>query len=297
MDCKFILTEMNDFQKNTLLGIIKVLNNIYLCLLIKIIKYNNMTWIWIILALILLAPAFVLGYILMATLLKWIPTNRKARPNAEGTTMWVVSNGAHSDLILPIKTLDIDWTEFIDTSLFKNINYQYISFGWGDKGFYLDTPSWGELQPKVAFKALFYLGETAMQVVLHEDIPSDAKYKKAVKLNADQYHNIIQYVKRSFRYDSHKQPMPIEFAGLPAYEHLNYQFYEATGRYHFFKTCNCWVNDALKLAEVRTATWAPFSKAIFHQLNKFLPEESVELVLQPVTLSRRRRILNRLKRF
>ncbi len=254
--------------------------------------------IWIILILILLAPAFVIGYILMATLLKWIPTNRKARPNAEGTTMWVISNGAHSDLIFPLKTPDIDWTEFIDLELFEHTNYQYISFGWGDKGFYLETPTWAELQPKVAFKALFYLGETAMQVVLYEEIPQNPKYKKAIKLNANQYNNIIQYVKRSFRYTPQKQLMPIEFAGLPAYEHLNYHFFEAMGRYHFFKTCNCWVNDALKLAEVRTATWAPFSKAIFHQLNKFIPEETDEqLALQPVSvLSRRQRILNRFRR-
>lgn len=263
----------------------------------KVIKDSTMTWIWFLLTVILLAPAFVLGYIIMATLLKWIPTNRKARPNAEGTTMWVISNGAHSDLILPIKTPDIDWGEFVDLSLFKDTNYQYISFGWGDKGFYLETPSWAELQPKVAFKALFYLGETAMQVILHEDIPKDTKYKKAIKLNANQYNEIIQYIKKSFKYDPQKQLMPIDFAGLPAYEHLNYHFFEATGRYHFFKTCNCWVNNALKLAEVRTATWAPFSRAIFHQLNKFIPEENTELVLQPVSsISRRKRLINRLRR-
>lgn len=254
-----------------------------------------MTWIWILLVLILIVPTFVLGYILTATLLKWIPTNRKARPNAEGTTMWVISNGAHSDLILPVRTADIDWTDFIDTSLFKATDYQFISFGWGDKGFYLDTPTWAELQPKVAFKALFYLGETVMQVVLHEDIPKDTKYKKAIKLNALQYAEIIEYIKRSFKMNEEGKLVPVQFAGLPAYEHLNYHFFEAVGKYHFFKTCNCWVNDALKIAEVRTATWAPFSKAIFHQLNKFLPEEPA-VGLQPVVVSRRRRLLDRMRR-
>lgn len=217
--------------------------------------------------LVLLTIVFVLFYIIAATLLKWLPSTRHPQMTEEGIEIWVVSNGAHSDICLPIRSSVIDWAKFIDTSQFKPLDYHYISFGWGDKGFYLDTPSWAKLKPKTAFKALFKLSRTTMQVVLYNEIP-EIKYVRSLRVSPEQYQNIVDYVKQSFQYTPDGQVMHIDFAGLPAYEHLNCNFYEAEGRYHFFKTCNCWVNSALKEADVRTATWAPFSKAIFHQLDK-----------------------------
>lgn len=215
----------------------------------------------------LLAAIFVVFYIIVAAVLKWLPSNRHTQPQEDGIDIWVVSNGAHTDICMPLKSSIIDWTEFIDTQNFEPSDFKYITFGWGDKGFYLDTPSWAELKPKTAFKALFKLSTTTMQVVLYDEIPEN-KWVKALKVDTIQYQTIIQYVKDSFRYTQDGKLMHIDFAGLPAYEHLNYNFYEAQGNYHFFKTCNCWVNSALKEADIRTATWAPFSKAIFHQLDK-----------------------------
>lgn len=219
-------------------------------------------------SLLLLFILFVAFYLFAATVMKWVPSNRHAQTQEEGIDIWVVSNGPHSDLILPLRSEEIDWTEFIDTQNFKPADVNYVSFGWGDKGFYLETPSWAKLKPKTAFKALFKLSRTTMQVVLFEDVPEDYKWKKKIRISAAQYQSMIQYIKRSFRYTDQGEIMHIDFAGMPAYEKLNYNFYEAQGRYHFLKTCNCWVNNALKEAEIRTAMWAPFSKAIFHQLDK-----------------------------
>ena len=229
--------------------------------------------IYFILSCLLLGGMFVGFYSFSATLLKWIPSNRYAKPIDDGIEIWVVSNGPHTDIVLPIRSSEIDWTEFIDTSTFKPSEFNYISFGWGDKGFYLDTPSWAKLKPKTAFRALFKLSSTTMQVILHDKVPDDLKWVKSLKISPDQYQNMIRYIKNSFKYTEKGELMHINFAGLPAYEELNYNFYEAEGQYHFFKTCNCWANNALKEGEVRTPTWAPFSKAIFHQLNKSYPEE------------------------
>ncbi|NJO02641.1 MAG: TIGR02117 family protein [Bacteroidia bacterium] len=243
--------------------------------------------------LVLLIILFVLFYIFSAILLKWLPSNRRSQANKEGIDIWIVSNGAHTDICLPLKSEQIDWTTFVDTTTFKPGNFKYITFGWGDKGFYLETPSWAELKPKVAFKALFKLGNTTMQVVLHEEVPQN-KWVKSLKINGEQYQTIIRYIKESFLYNEDGRIMRIHFAGLPAYEKLNYNFYEAEGRYHFFKTCNCWVNNALKEAGIRTATWAPFSRAIFHQLEKY--DRQAPPLVKPDTMPRRRPRLPKLSR-
>ncbi|NJL14187.1 MAG: TIGR02117 family protein [Microscillaceae bacterium] len=228
-----------------------------------------MAWIWILGACLLVPPGFVLAYLFVAALLKRVPANRKARSGAEGISIWVVSNGPHSDIIVPLWNELIDWRSFFDLRDFQAGHFQFISFGWGDKGFYLETPSWGELKPKTAFKALFKLSTTTMQVSLHEKIGDFYKWKKELRLSDAQYLRLGTYIKNSFYRGPEGKALRIDFAGMPAYEHLNYNFYEAIGQYHFFKTCNVWVNDALKVAQVRTATWAPFSEAIFHQLDKY----------------------------
>ena len=44
----------------------------------------------------------------------------------------------------------------------KDSTAEYLAFGWGDKGFYLDTPEWSDLKASTAFKAAFALGNSAM---------------------------------------------------------------------------------------------------------------------------------------
>jgi hypothetical protein len=53
----------------------------------------------------------------------------------------------------------MDWGKELpfDNTISKRYDFSYVSFGWGDKGFYLDTPSWAELQPSTAFVAAFGL--------------------------------------------------------------------------------------------------------------------------------------------
>jgi uncharacterized protein (TIGR02117 family) len=224
--------------------------------------------LWLILAFFLFLIAFGVVYFFFAHLLKIIPANRNFTSNPQGIPIWIISNGAHTDLIMPIQTPDVDWRAFVDTSRFAPNEAQYISIGWGDKGFYLETPAWAELKPQVAFKALFKLSQSCLQVVLYEEIPEVVKWKSQVFLSQAQYRQLVQYIQKTFERDKQGQIIPIPFAGMPAYEHLNYHFYEGEGQYHLFKTCNCWANNALKTAGVKTAIWTPFAKSVFYHLPK-----------------------------
>ena len=65
--------------------------------------------------------------------------------------IFITTNGLHLEVIIPEKS--------VSPSLKKDLQIKngakYISFGWGDKGFYLHTPTWKELKFSTAVNALF----------------------------------------------------------------------------------------------------------------------------------------------
>ena len=59
---------------------------------------------------------------------------------------------------------EIDWSQkfLYEDTVAKDSTLRYIAIGWGDKGFYLDTPTWADLKFSTAFKAAFWLGNSAI---------------------------------------------------------------------------------------------------------------------------------------
>ncbi len=110
--------------------------------------------------------AFLGTYVLAALVLSIIPINPnfKSFPNdSAGIDIYVRSNGVHTDIVLPLSD---EVRALIPQADLHNGDGQlkYVSFGWGDKGFYLDAPTWADLKVSTAFVATFGLGSTAMHV-------------------------------------------------------------------------------------------------------------------------------------
>ena len=72
---------------------------------------------------------------------------------------YILTNGVHTDLVLPLTNPLKDWTQVVSSSdtKSKGNQHQWVAFGWGDKGFYLATPTWADLTLKTALKAGFGL--------------------------------------------------------------------------------------------------------------------------------------------
>jgi hypothetical protein len=53
----------------------------------------------------------------------------------------ILTNGVHTDLVLPFQNQYIDWSKFVSLVDTKSGNPSAlnVAFGWGDKGFYLQT--------------------------------------------------------------------------------------------------------------------------------------------------------------
>lgn len=209
---------------------------------------------------IAILPLFVLSYLLVAFICSRIAVNANFRPAQSGIEIFIKTNGVHTDIVVPACNPLIDWTNKIsptDFNLDAN-SISYLGFGWGDKGFYLETPTWSDLKFSTAFRATFGLGTTAMHVSAYSNKPIVSAEVKKIVISVAQYTHLLQYIESGFQKNAADEFLLIRGA------HYGKQdcFYEAIGVYSLFKTCNCWTSQGLKDAGVNTAVWAPFDWAV-----------------------------------
>ena len=205
-------------------------------------------------------------YLLFSIVLGITPVNRNYRPAEEGIEIFVASNGLHTDFVVPVRTRQQDWSEVVPLVHFAGADSsaRYISFGWGDKGFYIETPTWNDLTVARTVKSLFWPTEAAMHSEYFRQKPRVYRWQERLVLTDEQYARLIQYVKHYLQLGPDGQPILIAGAGYGAADN----FYEALGKYHVFNTSNNWTNRGLKQIGVRAAVWSPFDKAIRYQLRK-----------------------------
>jgi uncharacterized protein (TIGR02117 family) len=178
----------------------------------------------------------------------------------KGVVMYLRTDGIHTDFILPVQNDLQNWSEIASWNNLKgnDTSYRFVAFGWGDQGFFLNTPEWSDLKFMTAFDALFYRGKTAIHVVYQSE-PTPAKLCKKLVVSKNQYIQLCKYIKQSFLYDNSGKTICIQNRGYWDYD----AFYQAKGKYSLFSTCNSWINGGLKTAELPACMWTPLSYAIF----------------------------------
>lgn len=208
---------------------------------------------------------FVAFYLLMAYSLPYIEIPENNNGQKEEIPIYIYTNGVHTDLVVPVKNDIKDWSQEIpfENTRSKKTDFDYLGIGWGDKGFYLDTPTWAELKFSTAFKAAFWLGESAMHCTYYESMTESSECKK-IMLSREEYKDLIHYIDAKFDRDS--QGMPILIPTKAVYGQ-NDAFYDAQGRYSFLNTCNTWTNNGLKAAGQKAALWTAFDFGIFQHYN------------------------------
>lgn len=176
--------------------------------------------------------------------------------------IFIKSNGVHTDIVLPIKTPEIDWSNHIriKNTLAKDTLFKYIAIGWGDKGFYLETPSWEDLKFSVAFKAAFGLSSSAIHTTYYYRITETETCKK-ILITDNQYKRLVIHVLNTFKKNELNE---VIFIKTNAIYSKTDAFYEANGSYSLFKTCNTWTNNALKIAGQKACFWTPFESEIIN---------------------------------
>lgn len=196
----------------------------------------------------------------LLVLIGMIPVNGDFAEPESGVEIFVFSGAFHSDLILPIETSTVDWrTKFIPGHTRAAAPWAtHMAFGWGDRNFYINTPSWADLKASTACSALLMPSETVMHVSYQTE-PATDEETRSVTISTDQYQTLVEFINESFR-----SKAPGEFQQIQDQCYGDYDaFYQGAGNYHCFRTCNCWVSEGLQRAGVKTGWFTPLPKTVF----------------------------------
>lgn len=220
-------------------------------IVIKIVKYVG---------LFLLA---LLMYGIVVTLLSFIPVNsydsRTLIP-AQKIEIYILTNGVHTDIVLPVKNEYFNWSKqvkFTDTKA-KDSTAQFMAIGWGDRGFYLETPTWSDLKVSTALNAATGLSSSALHITFYKSLKEGIDCKK-ITIDSIEYKKLIVFINDSFQLNNGN----VTKIDTKAVYGNNDAFYEAKGSYSLFYTCNTWANQALKAANQKAALWTISDTGIF----------------------------------
>lgn len=205
---------------------------------------------------------FILLYLIVAYCLSRITVPREANTKEE-IPIHILTNGVHTDIVVPTRSEQMDWSKmvaFSNTQL-TDTTYQYLAMGWGDKGFYLETPEWSDLKASVAFNAMFGLGASAMHTTYYQFMKEGESCKR-IMISKEQYARLIAFMDKRFQKDINGHYLNIK---TNANYGISDAFYEANGRYNLFQTCNSWANNALKVCGQKCCLWTAFDTGIFRK--------------------------------
>ncbi|MEN3951057.1 TIGR02117 family protein [Iodidimonas sp. SYSU 1G8] len=197
----------------------------------------------------------VLLYGFVAAISAFIPVNRDFRQQESGIDIFVLSNGVHVDLVLPVANHVIDWRA---AGLAAGPNAVFLDFGWGEADFYLRTPTWADFDPIVGAGALLWQTDVLVHVAERTTAPRSGAVR--LRLSDTQYRKLADYVRASFA------PHIIQVPGA-SYGYGD-DFYVGRGTYTAFLTCNEWLNRGLRHAGVRAALWSPLPQGVMRQVGR-----------------------------
>ena len=195
-------------------------------------------------------------YLLAALVGSLVPVNGGWTEPDQGVTIYLASNGIHSDIVMPAKAIGLDWTPFVPKRNFARPDPDagWVAFGSGEQKVYLETPRWRDIRPRTVWSAL-----TGGRRVMHvEGVSNPAYADRAIRLQPVEYRRLWSAIRADFQLNKDGRPIRIDHPGYGRSD----AFYRATGKFHALKTCNSWTADRLRLAGVKTSLWPPFVQGL-----------------------------------
>ena len=171
----------------------------------------------------------------------------------EGVLVYACDNGVHTDLIVPVVAGGTDWRVLFGQQAFiaPVESYDHIGLGWGSRDFYINTPTWADVDIAIAVKSVLW-DETVLHVE-YRPRPVAAENCRPWREDQASYERIAGFIRESLRLSGER---PVQAA--PGYGARD-AFFVANGQYTILETCNQWTGRALRLAGAPVAPWTPFS--------------------------------------
>lgn len=217
----------------------------------------------------IIVSLFVYGllcYVIFAVFSVLLSVPAETQSQSETTyDVYLLKSGPHTDFFVRANTDVHNWT--IDFPYSNNANpdtsLPWLAIGWGDKDFYLNTPTWGDLTISTAVAAATGLGTAGIHASYYFTVPVDRPIIH-LQLNRNQYTRLCNYVSQTLISDDKGHRVMLEPL-LPGINFEHDRYYDANGTYSMIHTCNTWVNNGLKASGQRACLWTGFAEGIFYQ--------------------------------
>jgi uncharacterized protein (TIGR02117 family) len=186
-----------------------------------------------------------------------VPQNGGWQQARHGVTIHLAHSAIHTELVLPVAAAGHDWRSVLPLDGFADgraANHR-IGLSWGERDFFLATPTWADFDPVRAARALL-AGDRTLVHLYRMDSPGSGR---PITLSPAQYRRLVAHLEASI---APGEP-------IPGYGKDDL-FLPAHGRYSLFRTCNQWTRDALAAAGVRVGRWTPLPQGL---LWRFEPGE------------------------
>jgi len=191
-------------------------------------------------------------------------------PSQERTVEILIgTNGIHTEIAMPVISPEYDWrSTFPVSDVIANTRpYTHVAVSWGERAFFLETPTWADLSLTTVFNAL--TGGEGVLHVAHYVRPAPSDDYRTLHLRPNEYRALANAVSASLVEASNRETLP----GYGA----NDVFYSALGTYHIGNTCNQWTSNTLAAAGVTIGAWSPFSGGVM----KWVPQAPARSDVQP----------------
>lgn len=208
---------------------------------------------WLSVAIGVFVLAVVLGSVLPRPLL----------PAPEGSPaarrILVLSNPIHTDIAIPLEAEALErLSPLVASDLPVDLpGVRYLVFGWGSRAFYIETPTWSELQAGPLFSALT-VDQSVMHVSIAGAIEESGFPVRPFDLSNDEFERLVAFIASSFRRGQDGRPVVVAGAAYGAHD----AFFEANGRFTALLGCNTWAATALREAGLRTGWWNPLPQSL-----------------------------------
>ncbi len=207
------------------------------------------------LLLVLILPIFL--YMAIATLFMLFPANKsQVMQHSNDSAVLLTHDLAHVNILIDLPKSSIDWKTLMPEVIPSKQGYLLV--GWGDKQTYQSTPNWSDLTASVALQALFLKTPSALHARYLPTINNLRSSIIQLEINEQTSKSIEQNVLKAFP-NSIPQVVSVGYGDTD-------RFYQSSGSYHLFNTCNTWAGDVLRQSGVPVSRWTPFSYNVVHSI-------------------------------
>ena len=206
------------------------------------------------LKLFILSISIIALYLLVAHTLIFLPMQKgEISTYQKSQKIYILYNEMHSDIVIETDSLNSLSKRYLSDVIQGRDGY--LTFGWGDRDTYLNTPTWSDIELSTTLKALFINTPSVLHVTFYKDIKRFKNLKK-IQLSKIEKKVLIESIFKSFNRDIWKHQ---------GYGKDDY-FYSSIHNYNIFNTCNTWTGKKLRDANISVSYWTPFSYNIIDSL-------------------------------